>query len=201
MNFLESPEERKAIVKNYYKKTETYLLNNTTDRSNIVDDFSCLIRMRSELYDTEKQTCIDKFKYNFELNSALKGWGNSLKCNRCEKERFSRIFCKNCIVLMLKSKKWDSGNTYINSYIGRHQINMPFPRFVMEWIPSDQFDNLTEIGKGGFTLVFKAIWKNGRTHSYNEHDQVFTRTPPREVVIKVLNKNPCEIFFKKVIII
>jgi hypothetical protein len=81
MNFLESPEERKAIVKNYYKKTETYLLNNTTDRSNIVDDFSCLIRMRSELYDTEKQTCIDKFKYNFELNSALKGWGNSL--NSC----------------------------------------------------------------------------------------------------------------------
>ena len=66
---------------------------------------------------------------------------------------------------------------------------------------SDQFNNHKEIDEGGFTSIFKAMWKNGRTHSYNEHDQSFTRTQPREVVIKVLNKNPCEIFFKKVIII
>ncbi|CAB5375057.1 unnamed protein product [Rhizophagus irregularis] len=32
---------------------------------------------------------------------------------------------------------------------------------MFEWIPYDQFNNVEEIGKGGFSTVYSAIWKDG----------------------------------------
>jgi serine/threonine protein kinase len=32
---------------------------------------------------------------------------------------------------------------------------------IFEWIPYDQFNDIKEIGKGGFSTVYSAIWKDG----------------------------------------
>ena len=35
---------------------------------------------------------------------------------------------------------------------------------VFEWIPYDQFDDIKEIGKGGFATLYSARWKDGPLH-------------------------------------
>ena len=43
------------------------------------------------------------------------------------------------------------------------QLKIDFPHdIVFEWIPYDsQLNNIKEIGKGGFSTVYSAIWKDG----------------------------------------
>ena len=35
---------------------------------------------------------------------------------------------------------------------------------VFEWIPYNQFNDIKEIGKSDFTIVYSAIWKDGPLH-------------------------------------
>jgi hypothetical protein len=32
---------------------------------------------------------------------------------------------------------------------------------IVEWIPYNKFNNIKEIGKDGFSIVYSAIWKDG----------------------------------------
>jgi hypothetical protein len=36
---------------------------------------------------------------------------------------------------------------------------------MFEWISYDQFDDIKEIGKGGFSTVYSATWKDGLLYS------------------------------------
>ena len=61
---------------------------------------------------------------------------------------------------------------------------------VFEWIPYNQFNDIKEIGRGGFATVYSAIWKDGRlTWKY---DEGYTRNPynaDQEVALKCLHNS------------
>ncbi|CAB4440474.1 unnamed protein product [Rhizophagus irregularis] len=40
-------------------------------------------------------------------------------------------------------------------------VDYLYSNVIFEWIPYNQFDDIKEIGKGGFSTVYSAIWKNG----------------------------------------
>jgi serine/threonine protein kinase len=75
---------------------------------------------------------------------------------------------------------------------------------VVEWIPYNQFDNIKEIGKGGFATVYSAIWKNGPLDFYKNE---YKRLPNKKVALKYLHNSQnitseflnevCNIFFFK----
>jgi serine/threonine protein kinase len=63
---------------------------------------------------------------------------------------------------------------------------------IVEWIPYNQFNSIKEIGKGGFATVYLAIWKDGPlkcTHTNNNNEKEYKRTPNEEVTLKCLNNS------------
>jgi hypothetical protein len=56
---------------------------------------------------------------------------------------------------------------------------------IFEWIPYNQFNNITEIGRGGFAIVNSAIWKDGPLE-INYENEFLRRTPNKKVALKCL---------------
>ena len=42
-----------------------------------------------------------------------------------------------------------------------HQKIDRYNDIIFEWIPYNQFNKIKEIGKGGFSTIFSAIWRDG----------------------------------------
>jgi hypothetical protein len=88
---------------------------------------------------------------------------------------YSKNYCENCNEVHTNIKyKWCkpcqtnslklnfSKNEIINGLILEMQLktNNPFD-VVFEWIPFNQFNNIKEIGKDDFDIVYSAVWKDG----------------------------------------
>ena len=62
----------------------------------------------------------------------------------------------------LFKKNLTSGNEKIDNFIQEMQLKIDsYYNIIFEWIPYNQFDDIKEIGKDGFVIVYSAIWKNG----------------------------------------
>jgi serine/threonine protein kinase len=71
-------------------------------------------------------------------------------------------WCKPCQTIILKNYIKISGNEKIDEFI--HEINLNIEHYndsLFELIPYDQFSDIVLIGKGGFSIVYSAIWKDG----------------------------------------
>src|SRR2546430_2418371 len=69
-------------------------------------------------------------------------------CNQCNAKRFQQDF-----------PNWTSGNIYIDNFIQETQLNAKRVYHVLEWIPYNRLTNIKYLAKGGFSTVYKAIWK------------------------------------------
>ncbi|UZN99789.1 uncharacterized protein OCT59_001055 [Rhizophagus irregularis] len=58
-------------------------------------------------------------------------------------------------------------------------------KWLFEWIPYDQLDEINEIGRGGFTTIYLAIWKNGPLHY--EYMTGWTRESNKKVALKSID--------------
>jgi serine/threonine protein kinase len=57
---------------------------------------------------------------------------------------------------------------------------------IVEWIPYNQFNNINEIGKGGFATIYSAIWKDGPL----KYKMELKRTNPnKKVALKCLHNS------------
>uniref|UniRef100_U9TQ44 Protein kinase domain-containing protein n=1 Tax=Rhizophagus irregularis (strain DAOM 181602 / DAOM 197198 / MUCL 43194) TaxID=747089 RepID=U9TQ44_RHIID len=88
-------------------------------------------------------------------------------CDKCGKEfEYKRYkWCKPCQINNLEKNftNWSSGNENIDNLIQEMQSKISsYEDIVFEWIPYDQFCNIKEIGKGGFSKIYSATWINGR---------------------------------------
>ena len=54
---------------------------------------------------------------------------------------------------------------------------------IFEWISYDQFENIKEVGRGGFAIVCSAVWKDG---PLNYHKKKLKRAPNKKVALKYL---------------
>ena len=59
---------------------------------------------------------------------------------------------------------------------------------MFEWISYDQFYDIEEIGKGGFSTVYSAKWKDGPLE-YNRDNGVYARNSNYEVALKCLHNS------------
>jgi serine/threonine protein kinase len=65
-----------------------------------------------------------------------------------------------------------------------------FNDIIVEWIPYNQFSNIEEIGKGGFAIVYSAIWKDGPLQYDWYNDGGLKRiVPNKKVALKCLNNS------------
>src|SRR6266511_6328211 len=152
-------------------KTDTEIYNNSAsiandiynnDSSNTLSyseiqkaTFLSLVAENEKLLENEKEYCKKKFLHYFELDNALYKNGEPKECNKCRLTRYSDRFCENCISLHLQElfNTWTSGNDIIDNFIQKCQKLSSLPGNIIEWIPSDQLENVKYLTKGGFGSV------------------------------------------------
>ena len=108
-------------------------------------------------------------------------------CGEVYTDTFDKM-CKSCRINDLKNNftNWTSGNEKIDNLIQEMQlkINNPTDR-IFEWIPYDQFNDIKEIGRGGYSKVYSAIWEDGSL-CYNYEKNEYTRNTYEIVALKCL---------------
>ena len=119
-------------------------------------------------------------------------------CKKCGEEYANKSnkdysWCKPCQIDNLKGNftNWTSGNEKIDGLIQEMQLRIDkFNDIVFEWIPYDQFSDIKEMGRGDFTTVYLAIWKDGPL-KYNEvnMEYKYTRKSNYEVALKCLHNS------------
>ncbi|CAB4403757.1 unnamed protein product [Rhizophagus irregularis] len=78
-----------------------------------------------------------------------------------------------------------SGSKIIDDFIRHTQINYVRKEGKLEFIPYDQFKNLEFIAEGGFSKIYKAIWKDGPISKWDNKSN--TRQCDYTVALKKLN--------------
>src|SRR4051812_46120014 len=80
------------------------------------------------------------------------GWCGLCRKNTCLEQQFDN---------------WTSGNNDIDEFIKSIQITTKYKYYIIEWIAFSEFTNIEKIGEGGFSSVYKAIWKEGYIYECN----------------------------------
>jgi hypothetical protein len=114
-------------------------------------------------------------------------------CARCGKKYTDAQYkwCKSCQIYYFKKNftNWTSGNNKIDNFIQEIQLKInDSSDIVFEWIPYDQFDDIKEIDKGGFAIVYSAVWKDG-PFFYNPSKENYSRHSNKIVALKCLHNS------------
>jgi hypothetical protein len=97
-------------------------------------------------------------------------------------------WCKVCHINNIKQKFANciSGNEKIDNFINEMQLKINnYDDVIVEWIPYNQFNDIKEIGKGGFAIIYSAIWKDGPLE-YDSFRKKWKRIPNKRVALKNL---------------
>src|SRR4051794_19304771 len=112
-----------------------------------------------------------------------------MSCKKCGKNVY---WCKPCQMDNLKGDftNWTSGNEKTDELIQEMQLKInKWNDIVFEWIPYNQFSDIEEIGKGGFSTVYSAIWKDGPL-KYDEDTEKYIKSYlSKKVALKCLHNS------------
>src|ERR1051325_9794754 len=101
-----------------------------------------------------------------------------------------KFWCKECVPSCI-IEGWTSGNSEIDDFI-KDTIYNPGRRYArpifLEWVAFDRFENVKQIGEGGFAKVYSATWIDGRAKYTRRSGNWKKLDPkPKEVALKRLN--------------
>src|SRR3954451_8526801 len=102
-----------------------------------------------------------------------------------------KLWCKECVPSYL-IEGWTSGNSEIDNFIkdtiyNANPYNYGYPLF-LEWVPFDRFENIKQIGEGGFAKVYSATWVDGKSY-YKYDDGSWKKLGPKPIVIALKRLN------------
>ncbi|GBC42555.2 kinase-like domain-containing protein [Rhizophagus irregularis DAOM 181602=DAOM 197198] len=84
---------------------------------------------------------------------------------------------------------WTSGNEKIDDFIQKMQLKInDYNDIIFEWIPYSQFNEIKEVGKGGFSTVYSARWKDGLLE-YDTAKNIYNRNPNKVIALKCLHNS------------
>ncbi|RIA84367.1 kinase-like domain-containing protein [Glomus cerebriforme] len=112
-------------------------------------------------------------------------------CGECNEPGTGRRWCQPCNAKRFKEnfKNWTSGNKNIDEFIQQSQLNAVYYRKFLEWIPFENFENVTYITRGGFSKIYSADWPEGFIRFWDIEDQEWNRDPNIKVALKSLDNS------------
>ncbi|RHZ82763.1 hypothetical protein Glove_103g130 [Diversispora epigaea] len=124
-------------------------------RKNMIRDDLSLTKNEKKFLLTELQKVYDELKIG--NNSVEKQ-----QCKNCRNWHQATQYCEFCIRNYLENnfRNRTSGNDEIDKLIKECQQKTVSPRFVIEWINYDQFENIEHLTEGGCATIYTATWKN-----------------------------------------
>ena len=100
-------------------------------------------------------------------------------------------WCKECVPCCI-IEGWTSENTEIDEFIKDTIYNAKMyggcPLF-LEWVPFDRFEDIKQIGEGGFAKVYSATWIDGKAKYFRQNNGSWRKEEPKpiKVALKRLN--------------
>ena len=86
-------------------------------------------------------------------------------------------------------KNWTSGNKDVDELIQHSQLNATYFANCLEWVPFENFQNVTYIAKGGFGKIYSAEWPEGNIWYWDIENQEWERQKGRKVALKSLDNS------------
>ena len=94
-------------------------------------------------------------KYSNPVNN------NHKNCSYCNKPFTEELWCEECDPFR-KIEGWTSGNNDIDKFIKDTIYDARERGYkFLEWVPFDRFEDIKQIGVGGFAKVYSATWIDG----------------------------------------
>ena len=91
---------------------------------------------------------------------------------------------------MLKDfKNCTSGNKDIDEFIQQSRLDAVHYKKCLEWIPFENFQDVTYIAKGGFGKVYSAVWPEGHIWYWNIECQKWYRSSAGKFALKSLDNS------------
>ncbi|RGB30799.1 kinase-like domain-containing protein [Rhizophagus diaphanus] len=88
-------------------------------------------------------------------------------------------------------KNWTSGNKDIDEFIQQSQLNAVYYRKYLEWMPFENFKDITYITRGGFGKIYSAEWPEGNIYSWDIENQKWYKISDTKVALKSLDNSSC----------
>ncbi|GES97776.1 kinase-like domain-containing protein [Rhizophagus clarus] len=125
----------------------------------------------------------DKVVYMEDLEKRKKAYGI---CGECNEPGTGYWWCQACNAKRFKKnfKNWSSGNKDIDELIQFSQLNAPHRTKYLEWIPYENFQNVTYITRGGFGTIYSAEWPEGCISYWDIDNQEWHRYNNCSVALK-----------------
>src|SRR6266498_3033303 len=83
---------------------------------------------------------------------------NHENCSNCNKPFTEELWCKECDPRRM-IEGWASGNNDIDKFIKDTIYDARNDDYnFLEWVPFDRFEDIKQIGVGGFAKVYSATW-------------------------------------------
>ncbi|CAG8623715.1 3665_t:CDS:2 [Paraglomus brasilianum] len=111
-------------------------------------------------------------------------------CSKCNATIVARNrLCKHCFreIVGNAAETWTSMRPHIDELIVESQRDADYVYQFIEWIPYENFTNVEFVAQGGFSRVYKAIWKQGYWECLADPDDTtryFERRGSMEVALK-----------------
>ncbi|RHZ77889.1 hypothetical protein Glove_169g33 [Diversispora epigaea] len=106
-------------------------------------------------------------------------------CPECNQIITISRWCKPCNLKHFQNdfNNWTSGNDKIDKFIQDAQLNANKYSQVIEWIPYDRFEDVKQIGKGGFGTIHYARWIGGSIDKWDIESQQWKRWNKKELEV------------------
>ncbi|EXX53116.1 Cla4p [Rhizophagus irregularis DAOM 197198w] len=113
-------------------------------------------------------------------------------CGECNEPGTGWCWCQPCNAKRFKDnfKNWTSGNKDIDEFIQQSQLNAVYYGKYLEWIPFENFKDITYITRGGFGKIYSAEWPEGSISFWDIENQKWKRYS-RKVALKSLDNSSC----------
>jgi len=112
-------------------------------------------------------------------------------CGECNEPATGEKWCQPCNAIRFKENfnSWTSGNKEIDELLQHSQLNAVHYDKFLEWIPVEDFENVTYITKGGFGKVYSANWTKGYIFHWCIETQSWYRRKNKQVALKSLDNS------------
>ena len=112
-------------------------------------------------------------------------------CGECNEPGTGDRWCQPCNAKRFKEnfKNWTSGNKDIDELIQHSQLHATYFGNCLEWIPFENFQNVTYIAKGGFGKIYSAEWPEGYIWYWSIKKQKWKRDKTDKFALKSLDNS------------
>ncbi|RGB24379.1 hypothetical protein C1646_821627, partial [Rhizophagus diaphanus] len=133
----------------------------------------------------EQKLLVDKLILNKEIKER---YIKFRLCKGCKQPKSAADWCQPCYYKRFQEdfENWTSGNPAIDKFIQNIQLKANIKEEVIEWVEYNDLENVEYLAKGGFGIVYKAIWRQGKIHTWNFDSNRWKRDRSQRVVLKYI---------------